>query len=343
MEQLDTSRVYTEEELLDMVLSICEDPIDYEYEKEVSDFCLALTKGHLFKYCSEEGLTSWCSQWIKNMTGHLATKGFVGFGKVLDSTEEHTRKLIGDLQNALKNKSLNEDYINERFAKFDEYRKLGEKNETLTTKAAVEYSKQYSRFEGLLAVCESIVSMAESNDEDSFASDSIWDNLAGQTNTVAKVVEPKPGLNFKSFKWEPPFIKSFDYKKSEWYREEEVASLKEKIFEIKKKAFVDLIEAAKHLEKLCKNMQAEVQHVNKESGETMAREYARSYLVSKLIMSVQALILKEIGYFCTIGIKKLGIYREELKQEEDLEENKAQKPEENPEKENNKEPENKEQ
>ena len=290
MNELDISHVFTEAELACLILDMFS-PSDNWQDKHISNICNILKYGDklaccseefLDEYFSEEGATSWCKQWIKNMAGHLANKGFVAFGKVLDSTEEHARTMITNLQNAQKNKSLSEEYINERFAKFDEYRTTAKDNEKCPVKAAVPYEKQMARFGGLINVCETIVSMADTHDEDSFTSDNIWDNLANQTNTVAKAVQPKPGINFKSFKWEPPFVKSFEFKTSEWNSHEKLEDLKKVIFQLKEKAFKDLIEAAKHLQTLCKDMQSEVQHTHLESGEEMARNYARTYLISKL-------------------------------------------------------------
>jgi len=345
MDSLDKSSVYTEQDLVDIINSLFQEE-DTSYEDEVSAWCMLLKHKDLLQCCSSEAIISnGIKNWISNMAGYLAEKGFVAFGNALDSAEEHGRTLLAQLQAARKNKSLSEEYINERFAKFEEYQQHVKDIEEpeFTTVIAVPYDKQSARFGGLETIVDSIVSMADTHDEDSFASDNIWETLAAQSNTVCKVDPPKKGQNFKQFRWEPPFIKSIDFKKSEWNDSSAVEQIKKKIFEIKEKTFKDLIEASKHLQTLCKKMQSEVEHKRFTDEETMARNYARNYVISKLIVSIQNLILKEIGYFCTVGIKKLGKFKEQEKKEEPKENTEQKTDNKEEQSQQNNKPENKEQ
>ena len=85
----------------------------------------------------------------------------------------------------------------------------------------------------------------------------------------------------------------------------------EALLKVKYDAFDELERAAKYIQKLCGNLKSEAQHVRKDNLEEMAVTYARTFMVAKCVTDIQKIVLKEINWFVTSGIKDIGSFDEE--------------------------------
>ena len=329
MEQKDISHVYSEEELIDII------SYPYQEDTKIQKLEIQLTAinklchmtDEQMRMCSAEYLGNLVAQafsmemddiftatmkWVGDLAGSIYNKlpAFVdGVDKVLVYTGNGIKSIIA----SRKDKKLSEEYLRERFKKIDEYREIAKKQQTCFVNDAVEYQKQLSRFEGITAICKTIIDMAESEDVEGFASDRIYDSLANQSNGVVKATEPVEGSQFRRFVWVKPYTRQYDFKKSDWMKVTSTNDMLKMLLKVKYDAFDELERAAKYIQKLCGNLKSEAQHVRKDNLEEMSVMYARTFMVSKCVTDIQKIILKEINYFVTTGITQLGIFDEERK------------------------------
>ena len=328
MEQKDISHVYTEEELVDILSYPYQlDEMD-KLELHVTAVCKLLKEHDNLNMCSDKyvedlfkqtysleinNIFTATSSWIKNLAGSIYNK-LPAFVDGIDKLLEYTGNGIKSIFNKRKDKQLSEEYLRERFKKLDEYRELAKNQQTCFVEDAIDYKKQLSRFEGITAVCKSIIDMAEAEDIEGFASDRLWDQLASQSNGVVKAAEPVEGSQFRRFIWIKPFTKQYDFKKSDWMKVTSTNEMLKMVLKVKYDAFDDLVRAQKYLQKLCgtlKQKTAEVQHVRRDNLEEMSVSYARTFIVAKVVTDIQKIILKEINYFVTTGIDRLGSFDKE--------------------------------
>ena len=334
----DRSNVYTEYELLNILLDSCDMPNNHSLEVQLTALLKFAELGDNIKYCDPEYVKKLYASmefgifhekmknWISNMAGSMASNGILGFTKGLRTVVENTSTLIEGLENDRKKKTLSDQYLQERFYKFNMIIDRAKGYPECFVKGAAEYEKMMSRFEGLQNMCDRVNDMAESSSDDSFMSDKIWDEFASMSNTVARAEDPQPGSTFRNFRWLTPYTKSFDFKKSKWNSKESVEECRQAIRKLRDDAFDKLVNAAKHIKVICADARSEVQHVRNDNYQDMAREYARTYVVTKFVQSLQALILKEINMFVTTGIRKLGSF-DIKKKEKDYSVNVEKEPE----------------
>ena len=316
----ETSNVYTEYELLNILLDCSEIEVNLSLERQITAMLTLIDLGDKVKYCDPEYVnqlyasmefgifTERLKNWIGNMAGSMASNGILGFTKGLRSVVEQTDTMIEGLNNERKRKNLKDTYLNVRFRRFEMLIERASQYDECFVKGAAEYEKMMSRFEGLQNMCDRVNDMAEASDDSSFMNDKIWDEFATMSNTVCRAEDPKPGSTFRNFRWLTPYTKSFDFKKSKWNNKTSIEECKQAIRKLRDDAFDKLVNAANHIKKICDNARSEVQHVRDDNYEDMAREYARTYVVTKFIQSLQALILKEINTFVTTGIRTLGSF-----------------------------------
>ncbi len=320
----DSSGVYTEDELVDIIshpyrmveeLVALEQQIsafmtwqyviDNDIYHVVSDAQLLRLIDTMYSVEDNNNSTVTTVRWIKNIKDKLLHKvNVVSFIDSIDKIIDKTSNSIKGNNNASKSKQLSEEYMTN---KINSIKKLKTKIEA-SGKFVVKYitlDKQLDRFSGLSAMCKRITDMAEANEVEEFASDKAWDSLASMSNNVAKADEPKQGSSFRRFKWMTPFVKELDLKQSDWTDESKLDELLKQSLTVKKEINVDLIAAATHIKKLCGRMQSEVQHIRNDNLEEVSTQYARAFLVSKLIVSIQAISLKEMNYFYTTGVNTI--------------------------------------
>ena len=327
MDKTDISHVYSEEELMEIVSYPYEDNRLFdELELRITAINrLCSMSEEQLKMCSEEYLVTLFNNafslevnniftatmgWIKNMAGSIYSK-LPAFVDGVDKVLEYTGNGIKGILASRKDKKLSEEYLRERFKEFDKYREVAKQQQTCFVKDAVEYDKQLRRFEGLAAICKSIVDMAEAEDVEGFASDRIYDQLANQSNGVVKAEEPKEGSQFRRFIWVKPYTRQYDFKRSEWMKVTSTNDMLKTLLKVKYDAFDELERAAKYIQKLCGNLKSEAQHVRKDNLEEMAVTYARTFMVAKCVTDIQKIVLKEINWFVTSGIKDIGSFDEE--------------------------------
>ncbi|MBR1988225.1 MAG: hypothetical protein IKA36_04190 [Clostridia bacterium] len=316
----ERSNVYTEYELLNILLDSSDIEINLSLEVQLTAMLKVIELGDNIKYCDPEYVkelyasVEWgvfnekMKNWISNMAGSMASNGIVGFTNGLRKVVEQTNTLIEGLENDRKKKTLSDKFINERFYKFNMLIERAKAYPECFVKGAAEYEKMMSRFEGLQNMCERVNDMAESSSDDEFMSDKIWDTFSSMSNTVCRAADPKPGSTFRNFEWLTPYTKSFDFKKSKWNNKTSIEECKQAIRKLRDDAFDKLVNASKHIKTICGDARSEVQHVRNDNYQDMAREYARTYVITKFVQSLQALILKEINMFVTLGIRKLGSF-----------------------------------
>lgn len=316
----ERSNVYTEYELLNILMESADIEVNLSLEVQLTAMLKIIELGDNIKYCDPEyvqnlyasmefGLFSErLKNWIGNMAGSMASNGIVGFTNGLRSVVEQTNTLIDGLNNQRKKKSLSDKYLQERFYKFNMLIERAKAYPECFVKGAAEYEKMMSRFEGLQNMCDRVNDMAESSSDDDFMSDKIFDEFARMSNTVCRAEDPKPGSTFRNFRWMTPYTKSFDFKKSKWNNKTSIEECKQAIRKLRDDAFDKLVNASKHIKDICGDARSEVQHVRNDNYQDMAREYARTYVITKFVQALQALILKEINMFVTLGIRKLGSF-----------------------------------
>ena len=334
----DRSNVYTEYELLNILLDSSEIPVDHSLEVQLTAMLKIIELGDNIKFCDPEYVENlymsaeWgffsekMKNWVANMAGNMASNGILGFTNGLRTVIERTNTLIEGLQNDRKKKALSDKFIQERFYKFNMYIERAKAYPECFVKGAAEYEKMMSRFEGLQNMCERLNDMAESSSDEEFMSDKIFDTFAGMSNTVCRAADPDPGSTFRKFEWVTPYTKSFDFKKSKWNNKTSIEECRQAIRKLRDDAFDKLINASKHIKDICGDARSEVQHVRNDNYQDMAREYARTYVITKFVQSLQALILKEINMFVTLGIRKLGSF-DIKKKEKDYSVNVEEEPE----------------
>jgi hypothetical protein len=243
-------------------------------------------------------------KWFASLPGKLfSPKNVVALTNGLDTLGEHAGSLAKGLTVGINKKLVSDEFIEKRFELLKKYTTI---DTNRTIKAAVEYDYQMKRFEGLKNICDRIWDMAEASNTTDFASDKVFDQMASISNNVVEATDPSRGGNVRQFKWIIPFVRSFQYSSSKWANASDLETMKKEILDLKKYTFTKLIEAAMHIKKLCENQPSDVEHINFDTFETMTREFKRSYVVTKFIQAFQAIVLKEINYFCTTGISKIG-------------------------------------
>lgn len=219
-------------------------------------------------------------------------------------------ELTTSMASALRSSIVSEAYIHKQFTKLHITLDKHATDERLYVDAPT-YEDCSRRLAGLISVVKHIGTLAETCDRQSFTQDGIWDELTEKAGGVFKCNSPKAGATFKTIQWVPYTRTKYDIKESKWMEASARQTLEQLTVTLKKDMTAELLDASAILKKICSGVMADVSNTTDDDIPTVNKTVAATYLITRLIRQIHAVLVKEANTMAVINIRRLTIFGKE--------------------------------